>query len=109
MDVVEDLHEIVITVAASELGLEMKDVEIRKLGLMLVGASIGAPVARLYAHFHPGKVAGMCLTFFSCFSFPFLISRPGEQFSLKQIEHLLFTSDSLAQFPFILLFENPPT
>lgn len=57
LDVANDLHEIIITVA-TEMGLDSSDVESGKLQLLLVGASIGVPILRLYSQHHPGIVAG---------------------------------------------------
>lgn len=54
LDVTHDLHELVGCVSV-HLNLE-QDPE-----LLLVGASIGAPLARLYAQTYPGTVAGMIL------------------------------------------------
>ncbi|CAM6001526.1 unnamed protein product [Sphagnum balticum] len=61
LDVVNDLHEIIISIATSELSLQRTDVENGKLHLLLVGASIGAPISRLYSQNHPGLVAGLIL------------------------------------------------
>lgn len=58
-DVASDLHEIILTVAASKFGMLNTAVESGKLHLLLVCASIGAPIARLYVQHHPGIVAGM--------------------------------------------------
>lgn len=57
LDVTNDLHEIIVTVATSKLGLERNDVEGGRLPLLLVGASIGGPIVRLYTQNHPGLVA----------------------------------------------------
>lgn len=56
--VMNDLHEIILTIAASKLDLKKADVESGKLQLLLVGASIGGPIVRLYTQNHPGLVAG---------------------------------------------------
>ena len=56
-DVANDLHEIIIAIATSKLGLEKSEVESGKLHIFLVGASIGCPIIRLYAQGHPGTVA----------------------------------------------------
>lgn len=61
LDVVVDLHEIITTIASTSLGLPAADVASGKLHLLLVGASIGAPIARLYSQNHPGLVAGLIL------------------------------------------------
>ncbi|KAG4439569.1 hypothetical protein IFR05_004968 [Cadophora sp. M221] len=61
LDVANDLHEIILSVAASELGLQSPDVESGKARLLLVGASIGAPIARLYVQNHQGIVSGMII------------------------------------------------
>lgn len=58
MDVAEDLHEIITEIATAKLGLEAGDVEDGRLELLMVGASIGVPILRLYAQKHPGVVAG---------------------------------------------------
>ena len=57
-DVVDDLHDIIVTVASSKLGLERSEVDSGKLQLVLVGASIGGPIARLYTQQYSGVVAG---------------------------------------------------
>lgn len=61
LDVANDLHEIIITIAGEKLDLEKLDVENGKLRLLLVGASIGAPIARLYTQKYPGLVSGLVL------------------------------------------------
>jgi pimeloyl-ACP methyl ester carboxylesterase len=61
LDVATDLHEIIKVVAANNLGLHPTDVDDGRLHLLLIGASIGAPIARLYAQHHPGLVAGLML------------------------------------------------
>ncbi|KUJ14717.1 uncharacterized protein LY89DRAFT_120136 [Mollisia scopiformis] len=62
LDVATDLHEIILTISTKKLGLNASDVAHGgKLHLLLVGASIGAPIARLYVQHHPGTVAGMIL------------------------------------------------
>ena len=58
LDVVDDLHEIIIKVATSKFELKQSEVESGKLHLLLVGASIGGPIIRLYTQHHPGIVAG---------------------------------------------------
>ncbi|KAH7369929.1 Alpha/Beta hydrolase protein [Rhexocercosporidium sp. MPI-PUGE-AT-0058] len=60
-DVANDLHEIILSIATSELGLQKIDAKSGKLPVLLIGASIGAPIARLYAQGHEGIVAGMIL------------------------------------------------
>ncbi|KAH9213030.1 Alpha/Beta hydrolase protein [Leptodontidium sp. 2 PMI_412] len=61
LDVANDLHEIILWVAASELGLQSPDVEGGKARLLLVGASIGAPIARLFVQNHEGMASGMII------------------------------------------------
>ena len=61
MDVANDLHEIITTVATSKLGLRDSDIQEGKLHLILIGASIGAPITRLYVQDHPGIAAGITL------------------------------------------------
>jgi pimeloyl-ACP methyl ester carboxylesterase len=61
LDVANDLHEIITTIATSKLGLQRLDVEEGKLHLILIGASIGAPITRLYVQHHPGLAAGIIL------------------------------------------------
>lgn len=58
-DVANDLHEIVLAIAASKFGMPRTAVENGKLHLLLVCASIGAPIARLYVQHHQGIVSGM--------------------------------------------------
>jgi len=57
-DVAKDLHEIITAIATTKLGLHASDVENGTLHLLLVGASIGVPILRLYAQHHTGLVAG---------------------------------------------------
>ncbi|KAK4168213.1 Alpha/beta hydrolase fold-1 [Cladorrhinum sp. PSN259] len=54
--VIADLHEILVEVASSGLKLPLADVR-----LVLVGNSIGCPLARLYAAEHPGCVEAFLL------------------------------------------------
>jgi pimeloyl-ACP methyl ester carboxylesterase len=62
LDVVRDLHEIITRVVAKMYpDLQARDVDTGKLDLLLVGASIGAPIARLYSQYYPGTVAGLIL------------------------------------------------
>jgi pimeloyl-ACP methyl ester carboxylesterase len=61
VDVANDLHEVITTIATSKLGLKTLDLEEEKLHLLLVGASIGAPIIRLYVQHHPGNAAGIIL------------------------------------------------
>jgi pimeloyl-ACP methyl ester carboxylesterase len=61
LDIANDLHEIINTVATSKLGLQSSDIKDGKLHLVLIGASIGALVTRLYVQHHPGAVAGIIL------------------------------------------------
>jgi pimeloyl-ACP methyl ester carboxylesterase len=55
---VTDLYEIILTIAKSKLHLKSSDVESGKLQLLLVGASIGGPIVRLYTQRYPSIVAG---------------------------------------------------
>jgi len=48
IDVANDLHEIITTIATSRLGLHESDLEEEKLHLLLIGASIGAPIVRVW-------------------------------------------------------------
>jgi pimeloyl-ACP methyl ester carboxylesterase len=57
-EVANDLHEIITTIATTKLGAKASDVEDRTLHLLLIGASIGVPILRLYTQHHPGIVAG---------------------------------------------------
>ncbi|KAH7395710.1 hypothetical protein BKA64DRAFT_66606 [Cadophora sp. MPI-SDFR-AT-0126] len=59
IDVANDLHEIILATAASNFGLQSTAVENGKLHLLLVCASVGAPIARLYVQNHQGIVSGM--------------------------------------------------
>jgi pimeloyl-ACP methyl ester carboxylesterase len=61
IDVAKDLQEIVTTIATARLGLQRSDLEEGKLHLLLIGASIGAPIIRLYVQHHPGIAAGIIL------------------------------------------------
>jgi pimeloyl-ACP methyl ester carboxylesterase len=61
LDVATDLHEIITGVAISKLGLNKADVDGGALHLLLIGASIRAPIVRLYAQQHPGSVAAAIL------------------------------------------------
>ena len=56
--VTNDLHEIILTIAESKLGIERVDINSGKLHILLVGASIGGPIIRLYTQHHHGLVAG---------------------------------------------------
>ncbi|TVY81950.1 hypothetical protein LSUE1_G002606 [Lachnellula suecica] len=58
LDVANDLHELIITIASTKLGLRESDVEHGSLHLLLIGASIGVNILRLYTEHHPGLVAG---------------------------------------------------
>ncbi|RDW68610.1 hypothetical protein BP5796_09267 [Coleophoma crateriformis] len=60
-DVVNDLHEIIMTVAKSKLSMDITALEAGDLRLVLVGASIGGPITRLYAQKFPGTVAGLLI------------------------------------------------
>jgi len=58
LDVVHDLHELIAVVSTEVFGSETA----KELPhLLLVGASIGAPLARLYAETYPGTVSGLLL------------------------------------------------
>ncbi|KAK6608964.1 hypothetical protein H4I96_02895 [Botrytis cinerea] len=48
MDAANDLHEIILVIASTKLGLEKTDVENGRLGVIFVAASIGVPITRLY-------------------------------------------------------------
>lgn len=61
LDVVSDLHEIIIGIASLKLGINQDEVENGKLQLLLVGGSIGANIVRLYAQNYPGTVSGAIL------------------------------------------------
>lgn len=61
LGVANDLHEIILTISTTRLGLIASDKSQDKLHVLLLGASIGAPIARLYTQHHPGLVAGMIL------------------------------------------------
>ena len=55
--VVADLHQLLVQVARDYLGTR----PVEDLRLVLVGNSIGCPLARLYAAAHPGTVQGLLL------------------------------------------------
>ncbi|CZS92656.1 hypothetical protein WAI453_006623 [Rhynchosporium graminicola] len=61
LDVAYDLHQIILKVAAKKLGLQRSQVEHGSLQLLLVGASIGAPIARLFAQSYQNLVSGLVL------------------------------------------------
>ncbi|TVY46643.1 hypothetical protein LOCC1_G001608 [Lachnellula occidentalis] len=61
LDVANDLHEIIVSIATTKLGLNASDVEDGTLHLLLIGASIGVPILRLYTQHHPGIAAGAIL------------------------------------------------
>jgi pimeloyl-ACP methyl ester carboxylesterase len=61
LDVISDLHEIILTIALSKLGLNKEEVESGKLRFLFVGASIGANIVRLYTQYHSRVVAGLVL------------------------------------------------
>jgi pimeloyl-ACP methyl ester carboxylesterase len=61
VDVANDLHEIITTIATSKLGLQRSDIEEEELHLLFIGASIGAPIVRLYVQHHSGNAAGIIL------------------------------------------------
>jgi pimeloyl-ACP methyl ester carboxylesterase len=58
LDVAKDLYEIITVIATTKLGLKGSDIENGNLSLLMVGASIGVPILRLYAQAHPSLVAG---------------------------------------------------
>jgi pimeloyl-ACP methyl ester carboxylesterase len=58
LTVTKDLHEIILTIAESKLGIPRGDAKSGKLHIVLVGASIGGPIVRLYTQHHHGLVAG---------------------------------------------------
>ncbi|KAF5876529.1 putative prolyl aminopeptidase protein [Botrytis fragariae] len=53
MDAANDLHEIILVIASTKLGLDKTDVEDGRLSVTFVAASIGVPIARLYVQSHP--------------------------------------------------------
>lgn len=57
LDVANDLHEVITVIATSKLRLTATEVEDGTLELLLVGASIGGPILRLYSQNHPRVVA----------------------------------------------------
>ncbi|KAL2072314.1 hypothetical protein VTL71DRAFT_11657 [Oculimacula yallundae] len=61
LDVAHDLHNIILTIAAKEFSLQISEVENGSLRLLLVAASIGAPIARLYAQNYRGIVSGLVI------------------------------------------------
>ncbi|KAH8661428.1 Alpha/Beta hydrolase protein [Tricladium varicosporioides] len=58
LDVANDLHQIISTIATEKLKCSQYDIKNGNLQLLLVGASIGGPISRLYAVSHPGLVVG---------------------------------------------------
>jgi pimeloyl-ACP methyl ester carboxylesterase len=61
LDVATDLHSLLSVIATSELSLSSSALEDGKLQLLIIGASIGAPIARLYIQHHPNSTAGLIL------------------------------------------------
>ncbi|KAE8150636.1 Alpha/Beta hydrolase protein [Aspergillus avenaceus] len=57
MSVVKDLRQLITQITRDKLGTT----DIDSLSLLLVGNSIGGPLARLYAQEYPGTVAGLLL------------------------------------------------
>ncbi|KAJ5832232.1 hypothetical protein N7474_000543 [Penicillium riverlandense] len=57
LNVVKDLRQLITQVASEKLGVA----DVDSLSLVLVGNSIGCPLARLYAHEYPQTVAALLL------------------------------------------------
>ncbi|KAB8293140.1 hypothetical protein EYC80_007491 [Monilinia laxa] len=53
MDAANDLHEIILVIAKTKLGLQKTEVEKGKLSVIFVAASIGVPITRLYIQSYP--------------------------------------------------------
>ncbi|QSZ32018.1 hypothetical protein DSL72_001587 [Monilinia vaccinii-corymbosi] len=53
MDAANDLHEIILVIATTKLGLQKTEVENGKLSVIFVAASIAVPITRLYIQYHP--------------------------------------------------------
>lgn len=60
LDVVHDLHELIQAVLAKHFPTPEAGLQVQPT-LLVVGASIGAPLARLYAETYPGVVEGLIL------------------------------------------------
>lgn len=58
LDVVHDLHDLIKTLLSTQL---YSSTQTQSPQLLLIGASIGAPLARLYAETYPGTVSGIIL------------------------------------------------
>jgi pimeloyl-ACP methyl ester carboxylesterase len=58
LDIVTDLHAIITQLASTNLSLSPSDIKSGKLNLLLVGASIGVPIIRLFAQHHPSLISG---------------------------------------------------
>ena len=58
LDVVYDLQAIIEEIAKTELGVEAIDLAPGKFNILLVGASIGVPIVRLYAQHFPALLVG---------------------------------------------------
>lgn len=62
LDVVNDLHEIILNIAQAKIGVEIEDLPNgKKFQVLLIGSSIGAAICRLYVQHHPGIAVGMML------------------------------------------------
>jgi pimeloyl-ACP methyl ester carboxylesterase len=61
MDVATDLHEVITAISILKLGFTEAGPDNGKLHLLLIGASIGVPIVRIYAQKHPGTVAAAIL------------------------------------------------
>jgi pimeloyl-ACP methyl ester carboxylesterase len=59
-EVVSDLHALILSISSSYLSLSPPDIsgEKGRLGVMMVGNSIGVPIIRLFAQTYPGLVHG---------------------------------------------------
>ncbi|KAG4028720.1 hypothetical protein MFRU_019g00140 [Monilinia fructicola] len=62
MDAANDLHEIILVIAKTKLGLQRTEVENGNLSVIFVAASIGVPITRLYIQYHPSICSALlCL------------------------------------------------
>ncbi|CZR57501.1 uncharacterized protein PAC_07390 [Phialocephala subalpina] len=62
LDVVNDLHEIILRIAQTKIGVDIQDLPNgEKFQVIFIGASIGAAICRLYVQHHPGIAVGMML------------------------------------------------
>ncbi|KAI9734219.1 MAG: hypothetical protein M1834_002321 [Cirrosporium novae-zelandiae] len=59
LDVVRDMRQLIIQVADTKMGIPESDID--SLEIVLVAASIGCSLARIYAHEYPGTVSGLLL------------------------------------------------